>query len=414
MRRIANIFITLSLIPFLFSCSAKDNKEFKVEDVKIEYDSPNIVEIEKPTNINSRDEFTKFLDYSILYGTENQFMYTTVSDEYLSELRANLDYEARWAGQYGALAHNFLIEYDFTRLDEGLVGSYGYIFPYATLKNEVNEYTSRVYSYSYYNDILINDNNRGYSINDFYLAKNNKGYLEVSSSEAMFYAIENGYMPYIAPENKELREMLSKILGILNRILREGMSEYEKYEAMYSYLTNQVYYDYKMLNNKEGNPRLYRCYYLEGAIMDGLATCDGLTKALSVFCNLEGIESFHVGAVSYHGGHAYNYTNINDKWYLSCVTNGSHIESYKGMMYLDHTSSYFLSDLKPAPSWEFESEYRLDIAKLIDTKFNYCANTKIIIDSKEYSLEITNKDDAITILNYVDELAYDNKIALDI
>ena len=415
MKRIIKAFIIL-LAPFLFlmvGCSNNENYEFKSTDVEVIYDSPTLVELEKPRNLNSRDELTAFLDYVIFSGVENEYIYTTVSDSYKEILLENLDYESRWAGQYGMLAHNFLIDYDFSKLNEGIVGAYGYIFTYATLKNDRNAYTNEVMDYSYYKNIYLdNDNNRGYSLNDFYLYKNNKGYLRVNNSEQLFYAIVNGYMPYI--EDSELLGLFSKILGILNRILKPGMSEYERYDRMYSYLTNNVLYDYKMLNNKEGEPRLYRCYYLEGAILDGLATCDGLTKALAVFCSLEGINTMHVGAVSYHGGHAYNYTSIDDTWYLSCVTNGSKLQSYKGRMFLTHTRMFFLSDLKPNPSWEFDSEFNEPIKNQITKKYNYWGNTKIDIDGKGYSLEALNKSDGLAILNYLDKLCNKNKISLDI
>ena len=411
-KRMIKLLFILLMPALAIATGCSERKEFTYNNVEISYDNLKLTALKKPQNISNRDEFTDFLDYVVFNGTINEYIYTTVSDEYKEVLTNNLEYEARWAGQYGALAHNFLIDFDFSNLANNEVGAYGYIFPYATLKNEANEYTNQVLDYNYYNNILSNNNDRNYKLDDFYLYKNNNGYLKVNNSEQLFYAISKGYMPYI--EDSELKNLFSSILGILNRILKEGMSDYEKYEAMYLYLTNEVRYDYKMLNNKEGEPRLYRCYYLEGAIIDSLATCDGLTKALTVFSIIEGIPSMHIGAVSYNGGHAYNYSNINDQWYLSCVTNGSHIENYKGMMYLTHTKQYFLSDLIPSPSFDFDSSYRLDIKEKIDTKFNYWSNTKIKVDNLEYSLEIENVDDGITILNYIDRLANKNKISLDI
>ena len=412
----SNVLVLISSLLLVTSCSSSFNSkvEFKSIDVKLDYKNPTLVELPKPTKLDSMDDYASFLDYVVFTSQNDEYIYTEVSDAYKTKLEENADYEFRWAGQYGNLSHNFILGYDSSKLQENLIGGIGSIIKdYATKKNTLNDYDYDVYDYFYYVDTLNQDNNRNFDFEDFELSKNNKGYIKVDNSEELFYVTTLGYMPYIE-NNEHLERILSHTLGILNRIIKEDMNELEKYEAIYSYLTNSVYYDYKMLHNKEGNPRLYRCYYLEGALLDNLAVCDGLTKAMALMCALEGIETTHIGAVGYAGGHAYNYTKIDDKYYLSCITNGSRINNYKKTKMLNHTKLFFLSDLKPTPEWDFDSDSHLDLASKITSKYDYWSNKYVDIGKEKLSLNIKTKEQGLKILEHVDKLAKKNKVSLDI
>ena len=417
MKKFDKIVFILTTAVICSSCGQPNKVDltFEYENVEIKYNNPTLVELEKPTNINSRDELTNFFDYSIFYGKPDEIMYTNVTDSYKEVLLKNFEEEVTWAGQYGALAHNFLQAFDDSKIDENLIGGYGYFTPYAEKKNSRLDYDFEVYDYTYYDQVLSKDNNRNYALGDFDLYKNNNGFIKVENSEQLFYAAANDYMPFIE-NNEHLETLLGKTLGILNRILTPNMSDIDKYEAIYTYMTNNVFYDYEMLNNKGGDPHLYDAYYLEGAILDDLAVCDGLTKAVVLMCAFEGIESVHIGALSYHGGHAYNYTNIDDNYYLSCVTNGSKISNYKTNKFLNHTKLYYLSDYQPAPDREFASEARQDLINKVKNveKYDFWSNKKIKLDDKEYSLHIVNKEDGLELLSKIDELAYEKGINLDI
>lgn len=42
----------------------------------------------------------------------------------------DLDYQINWAAQYATIGHNFVKNYDASKLDENLIGISGYIFDY--------------------------------------------------------------------------------------------------------------------------------------------------------------------------------------------------------------------------------------------------------------------------------------------
>ena len=113
-------------------------------------------------------------------------------------------------------------------------------------------------------------------------------------------------------------------------------NELEKAKQIFNYLTTEVQYDYKILEDPNaGNIEPY-AYYLEGAILAQSAVCDGKSKAYVLLLAMAGIESKRVTAKDYDGnGHAYNYVKINEKWYLSCTTYGQVNDRYKQIGFKD-------------------------------------------------------------------------------
>ena len=128
-----NKFIAIfTIILLLSSCSnskVKDHIEYDLPDV--EY-TENIAlkKLPEVKNIDSMQDLSNFIDYAVFYNQNEDFVYTNVTDAYKKVLLDDLDYQINWAAQYATIGHNFVKNYDASKLDENLIGISGYIFDY--------------------------------------------------------------------------------------------------------------------------------------------------------------------------------------------------------------------------------------------------------------------------------------------
>jgi len=104
---------------------------------------------------------------------------------------------------------------------------------------------------------------------------------------------------------------------ILRTIISDDMSDYEKVAAIYAWLALHVTYDHTAAGLATGS--FYSAYTVEGALMHGLATCDGFGSAMRLLCQIEGIECVEITGLQEDGndatGHAWNKVKIDGVWY---------------------------------------------------------------------------------------------------
>lgn len=412
-----NKFIAIfTIILLLSSCSnskVKDHIEYDLPDV--EY-TENIAlkKLPEVKNIDSMQDLSNFIDYAVFYNQNEDFVYTNVTDAYKKVLLDDLDYQINWAAQYATIGHNFVKNYDASKLDENLIGISGYIFDYGF--KYYKEKANNIITFEYYQDVLSKNTYQNNDISNLPLYQNNDGFVEVTNSEQLFYACMNNYFPYCKKETKAY-EILQKATGILNRIIKKDMTELEKYIAIYHYILSETTYDYSSFKQKDSVHQDYACYFLEGVFDHHTAVCDGLTKALVLFSRLEGIEAYHIGALSNIGGHAYCYVKINDNYYLSCPTSGSSIEAKNNIKYYVHNNLYMLTSYyTSSPSWDYSSEAFPNIKQevLKSNPFPYYDNYYITIDNEKYSLHIEDFATGNKILNFVENVAKENNLCLQI
>lgn len=239
-----NKFIAIfTIILLLSSCSnskVKDHIEYDLPDV--EY-TENIAlkKLPEVKNIDSMQDLSNFIDYAVFYNQNEDFVYTNVTDAYKKVLLDDLDYQINWAAQYATIGHNFVKNYDASKLDENLIGISGYIFDYGFKYYE--EKANNIITFEYYQDVLSKNTYQNNDISNLPLYQNNDGFVEVTNSEQLFYACMNNYFPYCKKETKAY-EILQKATGILNRIIKKDMTELEKYIAIYHYILSETTYDY--------------------------------------------------------------------------------------------------------------------------------------------------------------------------
>lgn len=124
--------------------------------------------------------------------------------------------------------------------------------------------------------------------------------------------------------------------SVLRKICTDGMTDVQKAHAIYDWIMWQVTYDTPATYTDAGER--YSAYYMEGVFGDGAtringkiydpyAVCDGMSKAYSLMCNIEGVPCVRVvgtagDSVQDAGGHAWNKVFVNGGWYVVDCTWG--------------------------------------------------------------------------------------------
>lgn len=159
----------------------------------------------------------------------------------------------------------------------------------------------------------------------------------VYNSEQLVYAVENGFkprfgtLPVTAPDHaknalQSAKEVWDTARRILYSINSDGDDTVEKLSKIHDYIALNVIYDSELLQLSEDPQYSYsylsgfRGFNLEGALLDGKAVCDGITKAFMLLARMEGIECIRVTGKNADVGHAWNKVKIENTWYNIDVT----------------------------------------------------------------------------------------------
>ncbi|MDE6627173.1 MAG: hypothetical protein K2K56_12480 [Lachnospiraceae bacterium] len=114
-------------------------------------------------------------------------------------------------------------------------------------------------------------------------------------------------IPDTEPKAKKLYQV---IMDILDSVITEGMSDYDKELALHDYLVTHCTYSEN--TDQPSTSDIYRAY---GALVNQNAVCNGYAEALQLLLKCVGIESeFVIGSA---GGvdHAWNLVNLDGRWY---------------------------------------------------------------------------------------------------
>ena len=158
-----------------------------------------------------------------------------------------------------------------------------------------------------------------FASDDFYLTA------EVNTSEELFWAVSSHTKPIFNNTTSRAYLIYEEAKNVLREIICDDMTDYEKVLSIFDYIMTTTTYDHNAYNNGTHNPMQYACYYLEAIFLNPnkVSVCDGYSKAFTLLCNMEAINSVRVvgtaGMVS-KGGHAWNKVEIDGKWYVVDIT----------------------------------------------------------------------------------------------
>ncbi len=157
----------------------------------------------------------------------------------------------------------------------------------------------------------------------------------VTYSDELYLAAENNTRP-VPTRGSNAETVYGLARDVLRKIVTDDMTDRQKAHAIYDWVMWQVTYD-SVASEKTVNGESYSAYYLEGVFGDGstsiggvkyypYSVCDGMSKAYSLLCNMEGIPCVRVsgeaGTSGDLGGHAWNKVYIDGAWYIVDCTWG--------------------------------------------------------------------------------------------
>ncbi len=158
----------------------------------------------------------------------------------------------------------------------------------------------------------------------------------VSYTDELYLTAQRGVRP-VPVIGSAAYTVYERARDILRKICTDEMTDVQKAHAIYDWIMWQVTYDTPATNVDSGG-EIYSAYYLEGVFGDGVtpiggkiydpyAVCDGMSKAYSLMCNIEGIPCVRVvgtagSSALVAGGHAWNKVFVNGAWYAVDCTWG--------------------------------------------------------------------------------------------
>lgn len=117
-------------------------------------------------------------------------------------------------------------------------------------------------------------------------------------------ARETGDMSLLTVKEMQVFTKAEEIVGSLS-----GMSTFDKVDGIHSYLIENIKYD----DNYENNENAFDVY---GALIEGIAVCQGYTQSFQMLADMAGVESLIVTGDAGGESHAWNLVNFgNGEWY---------------------------------------------------------------------------------------------------
>ncbi|MDE5562323.1 MAG: hypothetical protein K2J01_02105 [Clostridiales bacterium] len=180
------------------------------------------------------------------------------------------------------------------------------------------------------------------SNHEFAIDKIKERTAEVTYSDELYLAAQNGVRP-IPKAGSTAQVVYEQARSVLRSICTVDMTDVQKAHAIYDWIMWHVTYDTPATLIMSGSES-YSAYYLEGVFGDGKteiggvvynanSVCDGMSKAYSLMCNIEGIPCVRVVGradadkdINSAGGHAWNKVYVNGAWYtVDCTWGDSHV-----------------------------------------------------------------------------------------
>ena len=181
---------------------------------------------------------------------------------------------------------------------------------------------------------LLKSSSRSPSFNDFPI----DSFTKTQKIRTLYEleALPYGVRPiFDGSSSLQAREVYEKAKDVLRAYVSDDMNDFEKVVAIYDYLSLNITYDdvaAASANSKDISK--YRSFTSYGALVDGVAVCDGIESAFAILCKIEGIECADIAGDGNGGAHAWNKVKVYGKWYAVDVT-WSHVR-FNSELYVTH------------------------------------------------------------------------------
>ena len=99
---------------------------------------------------------------------------------------------------------------------------------------------------------------------------------------------------------------------VICEVVTDDMTEYQKAEALFSYITEHVKYDQRYYSDRQNMP--YDAQTATGALRDHLAICGGYSHAVKLLFEKAGIPCYNVTGTYFGENHMWNVALLDGKW----------------------------------------------------------------------------------------------------
>ena len=355
------------------------------------------------STIDSEKEFVLYLDYvTYNYVTEDKSIVKDITFATKSEIEQNM-------GKYVALTEyfgTFPVNYSISEGQKSGVKSTIRVFVDAdvmqkegSLTTERNDYTPYYYPDYHYTG---RENHSTFYVDGLLYSQN------VESSNQLVYALEHGFKP-VCKNGSSAEAVYQKARETLNSIIEENFTDYQKALAIFEYLALNVQYDNNAVTiTNSGDKRewgKYDAFYLEGVFNNQKAVCDGISKAFSVMCNIEGIPCVQVTG----NGHAWCKVKINNRWTIVDPTHGNTLIEANKRGVLAHEHLMMTEDAKK--SIGYSSELYSNIVADYSVNYFELKTFSTLIGASNFVAN--GKEDIVLILNYYRQLFNSGSFLID-
>ena len=331
----------------ILESESEEKEEIDIVEQNYTYEN----RLEEPSSVvHNVDELGEIIDYHAFYKDTDSFD-VTIAEDYVYATSQKKAYNE---GCY---------LYWSTELVNGIMG-------FAI--NEKDENTWNI-SFRFYENAVVDGHptstmlkdlsyveptsDRSEDYDNFATEDENKPVVDVASSQQLWYAAEHGYR-INALEGSPAEYYYNKAKELLRNIIKDDMTDYEKADTLYNYITHHASYCYEALNLPDGDDPMnypdqyaapHKSFYLDGFFDNGTVVCDGYSKTYTLLGRMEGLNILRGSGTSdlswtskEVAGHAYCYVEIDDKYYLSCPTWGQQTIDYERSKFIV-SQTYFLN-----------------------------------------------------------------------
>ncbi|MDD4315803.1 MAG: Ig-like domain-containing protein [Clostridia bacterium] len=150
-------------------------------------------------------------------------------------------------------------------------------------------------------------------------AINAKETINATTSDQLYYAVSIGKRP-LPTKGSAAEAIFNEAKVILRDIISDDMTDFRKVLAINDYLashinSNKALIQYAKMTPKPADLYLFEGYHLEGAILGKNAVSQGVSKAFSLLCWMEGIATNTVLGTKSGVAHSWNKVLIGESWY---------------------------------------------------------------------------------------------------
>ncbi len=160
-------------------------------------------------------------------------------------------------------------------------------------------------------------NGRIETFDDF--AINTKNTINAETTDQLFHAVSMGKRA-VPIKGSPAEAVYNEATVILKDIIIDGMTDFEKVLAINDYLASHISSDKALIQYGKTTPKpadlyLFEGYHLEGALLTKNAVSQGVSKAFSLLCWMEGITVNTVLGQRNNVEHSWNKVLIGESWY---------------------------------------------------------------------------------------------------